>query len=189
MAHWRCIESNLSGPRGWCGLGWWAFGWLAPLVLVAGCSGTPGMLVAGGAAENAYTNEQPQARPKYAAWVAASAKRCGFGRAPDAIKSAYLSFEARQGTNKEELARLEQAYSLAWKSANDQVGSDPGFCTQKKVAEIKLALQRQDAGDYAPNFLKPEVSAVSAPRPHVEEPFDPKKFWEAWDTEGAPSAR
>ena len=153
MAHWQCTDSNLSGPHGWFALGWSAFGWLAPLVLVAGCSATPGMLLAGGAAEDAYINEQPLARPKYAAWIAASAKRCGFGREPDAIKSAYLSFEARQGTSKEELAGLEEAYGLAWKRANDQLGGDPGFCTQKKVAEIKLALQRQDASDYAPNFL------------------------------------
>ena len=186
MAHWQCTESDLSGPHGWWDLAWSAFGWLAPLVLVAGCSGTPGMLLAAGAADNAYSNEQPLARPKYAAWIAASAKRCGFGREPDAIKSAYLSFEARQGTSKEELARLEEAYSLAWKSDNDQLGGDPGFCTQKKVAEIKLALQRQDASDYAPNFLKPEVSA---PRPRVEELFDSKKFWQARDAEGAPSAR
>jgi hypothetical protein len=183
MAHG---QSNLSGPHGWFDLGWRTFGWLAPLVLVGGCSSTPGMLLAGGAAENAYTNEQPLARTKYAAWIAASAKRCGFGREPDAIKSAYLSFEARQGTSKEELARLEAAYSLAWKSATDQVASDPGFCTQKKLAEIKLALQRQDASDYAPNLLKPEVSAA---RPRAEESFDPKKFWEARDTEGAPSAK
>ena len=182
MAHWQCTDSNLSGSHGWFDLGWWAFGWLAPLVLVAGCSATPGMLLAAGAAENAYTNEQPLARPKYAAWIAASAKRCGFGREPDAIKSAYLSFEARQGTSKEELARLEVVYNLAWQSASDQIGTDPDFCSQKKVAEIKLALQRQDASDYAPNFLRPEVSA---PRPRVEEPFDPKKFWDAKDTEGS----
>jgi hypothetical protein len=186
MAH--CTESNLSCPHGWFDLGWWAFGWLAPLVLVSGCSSTPGMPLAGGSAENAYTNEQPLARPKYAAWIAASAKRCGFGREPDAIKSAYLSFEARQGTSKEELARLEEAYSLALKSANDRIAINPQFCTQKKVAEIKFALQRQDASDYAPNFPKPEVKPVSAPRPSVEEPFDPKKFWEARDAEGAPSA-
>jgi hypothetical protein len=186
MAHWQRTESNLSGPHECFDSGWWAFGLLAMLVLVAACSSTPGMLLVEGAAENAYTNEQPLARPKYAAWIAASAKRCGFGREPNAIKSAYLSFEARQGTSKEELARLEEAYSLAWKSANDRIAIDPGFCTQKKVAEIKLALQRQDTSDYAPNFLKPEVSA---PRPRVEQPFDPKKFWEARDAEGVPSAR
>ena len=186
MAHWQRTESNLSGPHEWFHLGWRAFGLAATLVLVAGCSSTPGMLLTGGVAENAYSNEQPLARPKYAAWIAASAKRCGFGREPDAIKSAYLSFEARQGMSKEELARLEEAYSLAWKSANDQIAINPGFCTQKKVTEIKLALQRQDASDYAPNFLKPEVSV---PRPRVEEPLDSKKFWESRDTEGAPSAK
>lgn len=182
MAHWQCTGWNPSGLRGWFDLGWWAFGWLAPLVLIAGCSSTPSMLLVGGGAESAYTNEQPLARPKYAAWIAASAKRCGFAREQDAIKSAYLSFEARQGTSKEELVRLEDAYSLAWQSANDQIGTDPGFCTQKKVAEIKLALQRQDASDYAPNFLKREVIA---PRSRMEEPFDPKKFWDAKDAEGA----
>src|SRR5262249_27205167 len=175
MAHWQGSETSLGNPHGRIDLGW-ALGLLASLVLLAGCGSTPGMLLAGGASTNVHTNEQPLARPKYAAWVAASAKRCGFPRGQDAIKSAYLSFEARQGTSKEDLAGLEDVYNLALKSANEQVGMDPDFCTQKKVAEIKLALQRQEAGDFAANFLKPEVGGA---RPRVEEPFDPKKFWDA----------
>jgi hypothetical protein len=165
-------EINLGDPRVRFELGRWALGWLAPLVVVAGCSSPSGMLLA----------DEPLARPKYAAWIAASAKRCGFVREQDAIKSAYLSFEARQGTSKEQLARLEDVYNLAWKSANDQ-GIDPGFCTQKKVEEIKLALGRHDVGDYTPNFIK---TAVSAPRPRRDEAFDSKKFWDARDAERSP---
>jgi hypothetical protein len=166
---------------GWFDLGWRALGWLAPLALVAGCGSTAGTLLPGSAAQNVSTNDQPLARPKYAAAVAASAKRCGFSREPEAIKAAYLAFEAKQGASKEELAKLEEAYNLTWKSTYDQIGMDPVFCTERKVTEIKVALRRQDASDYAPNFLKPEVSA---PRPRVEEPFDPKKFWDDRDAEG-----
>jgi hypothetical protein len=183
MAHGQCTDTNLGDPHGRCHLGW-AVGWLAPLVLVAGCSGSPGMLLTGGIAETSSPNEQLLARPKYAAWVAASAKRCGFAREQAAVKSAYLSFEARQGIGKDELAKVEEAYNLAWKSTDAQITIDPGYCTQKKVAEIKLALRRQEASDYAPNFQKPEVVS---PRPRVEEPFDSKKFWDAKDAEGANS--
>jgi hypothetical protein len=140
------------------------------------------MLLTGGIAETTSHNEQALARPKYAAWVAASAKRCGFAREQEVLKSAYLSFEARQGIGKDELVKLEEAYNLALKNTDAQILIDPGYCTQKKVAEIKLALRRQEASDYTPNFQKPEIVA---PRPRVEEPFDAKKFWDAKDAEGS----
>jgi hypothetical protein len=139
-------------------------------------------LLPGGASQNLNTNDQPLARPKYAASIAASAKRCGFQRGPEAIKAGYLAFEAKQGASKEELAKLEEVYNQAWKSTYDEIGVNPTFCTDKKVAEIKVALRRQDASDYTPNFVPVEASA---PRPRVQEPFDPKKFWDEKDAEGS----
>jgi hypothetical protein len=155
------------------------------VALVAGCGNTAGLMLSDGTMQNVNSNEQPLSRPKYAASISASAKRCGFARAPEASKAAYLAFETKQGASKEELAKLEETYNLTWKSTYEQIGRDPVFCTQKKVAEIKLALRRQDANDYAPNFLKPEVA--SPPPPTVNEPFDSKTFWDEKDKE--PSAQ
>jgi hypothetical protein len=157
---------------------------MTPVALVAGCGSTAGMMLADGATRNVNANEQPLARPKYAASVSASAKRCGFARQPEASKAAYLAFEAKQGASKEELAKLEEVYNLTWKSPYDEIGSDPVFCTEQKVADIKIALRRQEASDYTPNFLKPE--AISAPPPAADEPFDPKKFWEEKNKEPSP---
>jgi hypothetical protein len=98
--------------------------------------------------------------------------------------AAYLAFEAKQGASKEELAKFEEVYNLTWKSTYDQIGRDPAFCSAKKVAEIKAAFQRQDAGDYAANFRKPEIGV---PGPRIEEPFNSKKFWDEKDAEGANS--
>jgi hypothetical protein len=168
-----------------------ALGWLVCTALVAGCSSTAGMLLSGSASQNVSTNEQALARPKYAAWIAAGAKRCGFARDPEAIKSAYLSFEAKQGATKEQLANLEEAYNLTWKSTYDQIGADADFCTNRKVAEIKLALGRQDTSDYAPNFPKPEVNNCGAlgcaPSRRADEPFNAKKFWEEKAKEPMPA--
>jgi hypothetical protein len=169
------------GP-GWFDLRWGALRCLVPLALLVGCSGTAGTLFPGGASQNLDTNDQPLARPKYAASIAASAKRCGFERGPEAIKAAYLAFETKQGASKEDLAKLEDVYNLSWKSTYDQIGRNPTFCSAKKVAEIRVALRRQDASDYTANFLPVEVSV---PRPRVEEPFDPKKFWDEKNAEGS----
>jgi hypothetical protein len=173
-------------PIGVIGPGWsdwrWALRCLAPLALLVGCSGTAGTFLPGSASQNLNTNDQPLARPKYVASIAASAKRCGFERGPEAIKAAYLAFEAKQGVSKEELGKLEEVYNLTWKSTYDQIGSNPTFCSEKKLAEIRVALRHQDASDYTPNFVPVEVNA---PRPRVEEPFDPKKFWDDKNADGS----
>ena len=165
-------------------------GTLLIAAFLAGCGSTASTLLPGAAPATINGNDQPMARPKYAAWIAASAKRCGFSRSPEAIKAAYLAFEAKQGAAKEQLAKLAESYDLALKSTSDQVGIEPNFCTNKKVAEIKLAFQRQDAGDYAPNFPKPVVDncgVFGCPPPRApDEPFDSKKFWDQKNEELGP---
>lgn len=157
--------------------------------MLSGCSGTGLFVQPGSIAQNADLNAQPLARPKFAAWVSAGAKRCGFVREPATLKAGYLSFEARQGAAGEQLVGLERAYDVMWESTYEQIGKDPKFCSNKRVAEIKLALQRQDASDYNPNFPKPEIdpcgAAGCAPKP--AEPFAAKRFWDDRAKEPTPA--
>jgi hypothetical protein len=151
------------------------------------------MLLSGGTSQNVNTNEQEFARTKYAAWIAASAKRCGFARDPGSIKTAYLAFESKQGATREQLANLEEVYNLTWKSTYAEIGMDPNLCTNRKVGEIKLALGRQDTSDYSPNFSKPVADncgilgcAPPPPPPRADEPFSAKTFWQERDKEPSP---
>jgi hypothetical protein len=157
--------------------------------MLCGCSGTGLVVLPGGIAQNADPNAQPLARPKFAAWVSAGAKRCGFAREPATLKASYLSFEAKQGVAREQLVGLERAYDLMWESTYDHIGKDAKFCSNKRVAEIKLALQRQDASDYNPNFSKPEIDScgVAGCAPKRADPFEAKSFWEEMAKEPAPA--
>jgi len=159
----------------------WGLRWivLGSFWSLAGCGNT--VLL-----QNVNTNDQPLARPKYAAWVAASAKRCGFAREPETIKAAYLAFEAKRGATREEMGRLEEAYNQSWTSIYGEIGTDPVYCTERKVAEIKVALRRQDASDFTPNFSKAE-SAPPPRRRAADEPFDPQKFWDERAKEPTPA--
>jgi hypothetical protein len=149
---------------------------------VAGCGSTASGLLLGGAPANLNSNDQPMARPKYAGWVAAAAKRCGFSRSPEAIKAAYLAYEGKQGATKEQLAMLQENFDLSLNTTYEQVGMQPNYCTDKRVAEIKLAFRRQDGGDYAPNFLKPEADNCGVlgcpPARAPDEPFTSKGFYD-----------
>ena len=157
-------------------------GLLLAASVAAGCGSTAGALLSANSSPPAHANEEPMARSMYAGWIAARAKRCGFNRDPDAIKSRYLAFEAKQGATSEQLANFEKSYRATFASTYEKLGADPDFCTNKIVGEVKLALQHQDAGDYAANFPTPEPNSCGyfgCPYPvPPAKPFDPKTYWE-----------
>jgi hypothetical protein len=138
----------------------------------------------GGSVEDApaISNEDPLARPVYIAWTSARAQRCGFYFDPTKLRTAYLAFEAKQGSAGEQLARIEKAYDTTFKTITNQITQEENYCTSRKSAEIKANLQRHLAGDYAPNFPKPKAVAGGGlfdwGAPASKEPFDSKKFWE-----------
>jgi hypothetical protein len=133
----------------------------------------------------AITNEDPLARPIFTAWTSARARRCGFYFDPAKLRTAYFSYEVRQGAQGEQLARLEKAYDTTEKTIAAKIAGVADYCTQRTATAIKVDLQRQLAGDFSPNFPKPKIVAGggwfdfgSGPR---SEPFDSKKFFEQQD--------
>jgi hypothetical protein len=130
---------------------------LAATALAAGCGSSASGLITGSAgpadAPGSLSNEDPMARPIGVAWTSARAHRCGFYFDPNKLRASYLAFEARQ-SSAELLAKAEKTYDSTFKLIRERVGGDPGYCTDKKGAEIKGNLQRHLAGDFAPNFPK-----------------------------------
>jgi hypothetical protein len=142
---------------------------------LAGCSGSASMLLA----DSLNANDQPLARANYAGWIAVGAKRCGFNRTPEMIQSAYIAFETKQGATPQQVAKFSEAFDSGMKSAAREAESEPRYCNNRKLAEIKLAFQRQDADDFAPNFPPPDPCGPTgcARASRKDEAFDPGKFW------------
>ena len=148
---------------------------------LVGCGGSASMLLT----DSLSANDQTLVRSNYAGWIAAGAKRCGFNRTPEMIKSAYVAFETKQGATPQQVAKFSEAFDSAMKSAAREAESEPRYCNNKKLAEIKLAFQRQDADDFAPNFPPPDPcgAAGCAQASRKVEAFDPGKFWAAKNQE------
>jgi hypothetical protein len=131
----------------------------------------------------AIGNEDPLARPVYVAWTSARAQRCGFYFDPAKLRTAYLAYEAKQGSAGEQLGRIEKAYDATIKTITNNITQEANYCSDRKSAEIKANLQRHLAGDYAPNFPKTKAVAGNGlfdwGSPSSNEPFDSKKFWQS----------
>jgi hypothetical protein len=160
---------------------------LAVTALHAGCGNNASGLTTGDLgpsdAPAGISNEDPLARPVQVAWTSARARRCGFYFDADKLRGAYFAYEAKQGAAGEQMAKLQRTYETTFKSIYEKVGSDPGYCTDRKGAEIKADLQRHLAGDFAPNLPKPKPMAscgffgCTGASTTQDEPFDSKKFW------------
>jgi hypothetical protein len=172
------------------------FPWLASALLAAalssGCSGGSGLLGGGvelpSDAPTMINNADPMARPVQVAWTSARAQRCGFNFDPHKLKANYLAYETRQGTPREQLPKIEQTYDTTFQNVSGKVSADPGYCTDRKSADIKGDLNRHLAGDYTPNLPKPKVASCgglfdACVSGASEDPFDTTKFWRKQDLE------
>ncbi|CAA2139836.1 hypothetical protein [Hyphomicrobium sp. ghe19] len=115
-----------------------------------------GSLLGGGskaAAENANPND-PVARTMDVAATSARALKCGYNFDPAKLKNQFLSSEA--AANPPDAAKLTQVYDTAFNGVSKSLaekGAD--YCSELKVAKIKLALTRHLAGDYTPSPPEP----------------------------------
>ena len=89
------------------------------------------------------------------------------------------AFETKQGATPQQVGKFSEAFDSAMKSAAREAESEPRYCNNKKLAEIKQAFQRQDADDFAPNFPPPAPCGPPgcAQASRKDEAFDPGKFW------------
>lgn len=171
-----------------------ALGAVSATVLVA-CSGAPttggsGLTTASildgqrgsETTELGITNDNPMARPLYAAFTAARADRCGFNFDAQALRARYLAYEAQAGGNSQPLPAIEKTYDQTFQKVRSGLTEDA--CGDRKSAEIKAALGRQLAGDFTPNFPKPTPVVAqcggffnSCTDVDPNKKFEAKDFW------------
>lgn len=128
---------------------------------LAGCGASlpslsTGSLLGGGskaAAENTNPND-PVARAMDVAATSARAIKCGYNFDPAKLKNQFLSSET--AANPPDAAKLSQVYDTAFNGVSKALtekGVD--YCSELKVARIKLALTRHLNGDYTPSPPEP----------------------------------
>ncbi|MFM2421608.1 MAG: hypothetical protein RL291_138 [Pseudomonadota bacterium] len=165
---------------------------LSGVLVLAACSGAPttggsglttSSILDGQKAEQTelgITNDNPMARPLYAAYTAARADKCGFNFDAAALRSRYLAFEAQQ-QGAQPIAQVEKTYDQTYQKLRGALGEDA--CEGSKVANIKTALGRQLAGDFNAYFpaAKPAVAQcgffTTCEDVDPNKKFDSRDFW------------
>lgn len=135
---------------------------LVSALVLGGCSGTSGLpstgSIFGGGADAAKTaapapspNGDPTTRALQVGSTSARAIKCGYNFDPAKLKTSYLSYEmAQQGGSVADAARIEQVYDVAFRGVTKAAATEPKYCNPTRTKEIKEALTRHLAGDYAP---------------------------------------
>jgi hypothetical protein len=104
----------------------------------------------GGSKPVANTNpNDPVARTMDVAATSARAIKCGYNFDPAKLKSQFLTSET--AANPTDAAKLPQIYDTAFNGVSKALaGQGADYCSELKVARIKLALTRHLNGDYTP---------------------------------------
>mgnify|MGYP000844156534 CR=1 FL=1 len=134
-----------------------------PVVLaalaVAGCSSaglTTGGIFGGKAETAAVTppnpNGDPATRALQVGSTAARAVKCGYNFDPMKLKASYLAYETGMGADVAGVQKITQIYDVAYNGVTKAAAGDQKYCTPDRTAEIKTALTRHLAGDFAPVF-------------------------------------
>jgi len=135
---------------------------LAGCLLVAGCSSsgglTTGSLIGAGANKSAISTPAvapvnqgtPTMRAFHVGANSARAIRCGFNFDAAKLKSDFMAAESAAGLPVAEMAKIGSAYSTGFNGVTKGIGDAKQYCTDKKVAAIKVAITRYLAGDYSP---------------------------------------
>lgn len=127
-------------------------------LLIAGCSSgnglTTGSLFGGGESKAAQAplkdNNTPTGRALHVGRVSARAVKCGYNFDATALRSNYLAAEASGGLPIADLSGVERVYDSGHRGTLAALTKDEGYCTAKRTAVIKTALNKVLAGDYSP---------------------------------------
>ena len=155
---------------------------VASLALGA-CSGnspspTTGSLF-GGAQAKPVTDDRTE-RALLAGATSARAARCGYNFDPSRLRHSYLAYETAQGGTPEELAKAEKTYDYTRTSLVAKIAKEDDFCSDGKTKEIKAALTKQLAGDFAAPPKKQEVQVSSGwfGGSNTQAPMDREKIFD-----------
>ena len=130
-------------------------------LMVAGCSSsgglTTGSLIGAGAKKNATSapavapviQSTPTERAFHVGANSARAIRCGFNFDAARLKSNFMASETAAGLQVADMAKVGSAYSTGFNGVTKGIGDAKQYCTDKKVAAIKVAITRYLAGDFS----------------------------------------
>ena len=93
--------------------------------------------------------------------TSARAVRCGYNFDPARLRQAYIAYETAQGGTPDELAKAEKTFDYTRISLSAKIAKEEDFCSDAKTKEIKVALTKQLAGDFAAPPRKTEVQVSS----------------------------
>ena len=127
----------------------------ATCIVVSGCGATiPGMSTS--AVKAPAAQNDPSSRALQVGSTSARALKCGYNFDPSKLRTEFLAAEsAANPTTTDQVAKIyDTAFNGVTKAVATQ-GED--YCTEAKVAQIKLALSRHLAGDYTPPPQAPVV--------------------------------
>lgn len=116
---------------------------------------TTSSLLGGSKAATANANpNDPIARTMDVAATSARAIKCGYNFDRVKLKNQFLASES--AANPAEAAKLPQIYDTAFNGVSKALaGEGADYCSELKVARIKLALTRHLNGDYTPSPPEP----------------------------------
>lgn len=91
----------------------------------------------------------PADRALHAGATSARAQRCGYVFDPAATRSAFLAYEAGQGTAGDLMAKTEKSYDYTVASIAKTVAANEAYCDDEQTAIIKRDLSKMLAGDFS----------------------------------------
>lgn len=148
--------------------------------IVAGCSGSSAGLFTSSNKSDATGAPAlivmtPNERAAHAATISAEASKCGYNFDPAKVRSGYLSYEAAQGLQPDDVAKLEKIYDNARGKLFSVIGKAEDFCSEERTEKIKRELAKQLAGDFAGPMKRPPPPTNMWGAPTSSDKFDRDK--------------
>lgn len=104
--------------------------------------------------------DDPVARAVEVGVTSARAQKCGYYFDPQQLRTSFLAAEAQRTPEPAVLQKVERSHDFARQKVAAQIAQAEGYCTSERTAEIKSALTRYLAGDFA-TTKKPQQAVAS----------------------------
>jgi len=125
--------------------------------------------------------QTPSTRAIQVAWTAMKAQKCGFNFNAPALRTAFLTAEARTTADPAALTKAQTAYDYTAKNISGRIGPIENYCTPARTRRIKADLKRHLSGDFsAPTKIK--KAKVAYETENTVAPIDNSElFGKHWD--------
>ncbi len=125
------------------------------MLALVGCSSTSDVTtgsVAGGNQQSAspVVRDDPLTRALHVGANSARAVKCGYNFNSTALKSRFMSAQAAAITDPQKMEQVNKAYDTGFNGVSKAITNPKTYCTPAKTKAIKVALQKNLAGDYTP---------------------------------------